>query len=175
MEFLLKGYPNPRQAEFFASRARHTAYGGARGGGKSWAMRRKLVLLALKYEGLQLLLLRRTLPELTENHVRPLQTELSGFVNYNQTQRVFTFPNGSRIKLGYCDNEQDVFQYQGQEYDVIGLEEATQFTESQMQFITTCNRSVRTDFSPRHVLHMQSRRRWARWVKAPLHRPQVSR
>ncbi len=149
MEFLLKGYPNPRQREFFESRARHTAYGGARGGGKSWAMRRKLVLLAIHYEDLQILLLRRTLPELTENHVRPLQTELSGFVNYNQTQRVFTFPNGSRIKLGYCDNEQDVFRYQGQEYDVIGMEEATQFTESQMQFISTCNRSVRTDFSPR--------------------------
>ncbi|NLI54107.1 MAG: hypothetical protein GX417_07245 [Clostridiales bacterium] len=149
MEILLKGYPNPRQREFFASKARHTAYGGARGGGKSWAMRRKFVLLALKYPDLQLLLLRRTLSELTENHVRSLRTELSGFVNYNQTQRVFTFPNGSRIKLGYCDNEQDVYRYQGQEYDVIGMEEATQFTESQMQFITTCNRSVRTDFSPR--------------------------
>ena len=37
----------------------------------------------------------------------------------------------------------------GQEYDVIGLEEATHFTETQMQFLTTCNRSVRTDFSPR--------------------------
>ena len=149
MEFLLKGYPNPRQREFFESRARHTAYGGARGGGKSWAIRRKLVLLALRYPGLQILLLRRTLSELTENHVRLMQTELSGFVDYNQTQRVFTFPNGSRIKLGYCDNEQDVYRYQGQEYDVIGLEEATQFTESQMQFLTTCNRSVRTDFTPR--------------------------
>ena len=149
VEFQLKGYPNPRQRTFFESKARHTAYGGARGGGKSWAMRRKLVLLALRYDGLQLLLLRRTLSELTENHVRSLQTELSGFVDYNQTQRVFTFPNGSRIKLGYCDNEQDVYRYQGQEYDVIGLEEATQFTERQMQFISTCNRSVRTDFSPR--------------------------
>ena len=149
MEFLLKGYPNPRQREFFESKARHTAYGGARGGGKSWAIRRKLVLLALHYPGLQLLLLRRTLSELTENHVRALQTELSGFVDYNQTQRVFTFPNGSRIKLGYCDNEQDVYRYQGQEYDVIAMEEATQFTESQMQFISTCNRTVRTDFSPR--------------------------
>jgi phage terminase large subunit len=148
-EILLKGYPNPRQKEFFCSRARHTAYGGARGGGKSWAMRRKFVLLALRYSNLQLLLLRRTLPELNENHARPLQTELSGFVNYNQTHREFTFPNGSRIKLGYCDNEKDVYQYQGQEYDVIGLEEATHFTESQMQFITTCNRSVRSDFSPR--------------------------
>jgi hypothetical protein len=27
-------YPNPRQRAFFESRARHTAYGGARGGGK---------------------------------------------------------------------------------------------------------------------------------------------
>ena len=149
MEIQLSGCPNPRQIEFFKSTARHTAYGGARGGGKSWAMRRKFVLLALRYEALQLLLLRRTLPELTENHVRPLLTELSGFVNYNQTQRVFTFPNGSRICLGYCDAEKDVYRYQGQEYDVIGLEEATHFTEGQMQFIATCNRSVREDFLPR--------------------------
>ena len=145
----LQGYPNPRQKEFFLSRARHTAYGGARGGGKSWAMRRKFVLLALRYEGLQLLLLRRTLPELLENHVRPLLAELSGTVSYNATQRVFSFPNGSRIKLGYCDLEKDVYQYQGQEYDVVGLEEATHFSETQMQFLTTCNRSVREDFSPR--------------------------
>lgn len=145
----LEGFPNPRQIEFFSSRARHTAYGGARGGGKSWAMRRKFVLLALRYEGIQLLLLRRTLPELYENHVRPLLTEISGVARFNSTQRVFTFPNGSRIKLGYCAEERDVYQYQGQEYDVVGLEEATHFTESQMQFLTTCNRSVRTDFSPR--------------------------
>lgn len=149
MKLYLQGVPNPRQKEFFASRARHTAYGGARGGGKSWAMRRKFVLLALRYEGLQLLLLRRTLPELYENHVRPLLEELHGVAPYSATQRVFTFPNGSRIKLGYCAEERDVYQYQGQEYDVVGLEEATHFTESQMQFLTTCNRSVRTDFTPR--------------------------
>ena len=107
------------------------------------------VLLALRYEGLQLLLLRRTLPELYENHLRPLLGELNGVARYNGTQRVFTFPNGSRIRLGYCAEEKDVYQYQGQEYDVVGLEEATHFTESQMQFLTTCNRSVRRDFSPR--------------------------
>ncbi len=149
MKLALHGTPNPKQAAFFAARARHIAYGGARGGGKSWAMRRKFVLLAFRYSGLNLLLLRRTLPELTENHVRPLQEELNGVAVYNQTQRVFLFPNGSRIKLGYCDRESDVYQYQGQEYDVIGMEEATHFTESQMQFLTTCNRSVRSDFSPR--------------------------
>ena len=145
----LSGTPNPKQERFFLATARHIAYGGARGGGKSWAMRRKFVLLAFRYAGLRLLLLRRTLPELNENHVLPLQKELTGAVTYLATQRAFLFPNGSRIKLGYCDREADVFQYQGQEYDVIGLEEATHFTETQMQFLTTCNRSVRTDFSPR--------------------------
>lgn len=149
MNLHLQGLPNPRQADFFTSRARHTAYGGARGGGKSWAMRRKFVLFALRYDELQLLLLRRTLPELYENHVRPLLKELNGVATYNATQRVFSFPNGSRIRLGYCAEEKDVYQYQGQEYDVVGLEEATHFTESQMQFLTTCNRSVREDFSPR--------------------------
>ena len=145
----LSGTPNPKQEAFFRASARHIAYGGARGGGKSWAMRRKFVLLAFRYPGLNLLLLRRTLPELNENHVLPLQRELSGAVAYQATQRAFQFPNGSRIKLGYCDREADVFQYQGQEYDVIGLEEATHFTESQMQFLSTCNRSVRSDFTPR--------------------------
>ena len=149
MKLMLEGYPSERQREFFLSRARHTAYGGARGGGKSWAMRRKFILLALRYPGLNLLLLRRTLPELRENHLIPMQRELYGFAVYNSAERVFRFPNGSRIKLGYCDTLQDVYQYQGQEYAVIGLEEATHFTEEQMRFLTTCNRTTRKDFSPR--------------------------
>ena len=37
--------PNPRQQAFFRAEAANIAYGGARGGGKSWAMRRKLVML----------------------------------------------------------------------------------------------------------------------------------
>ena len=149
MKLMLEGFPSERQREFFLSRARHTAYGGARGGGKSWAMRRKFILLALRYPGLNLLLLRRTLPELRENHLIPMQRELYSFAVYNSAERVFRFPNGSRIKLGYCDTMQDVYQYQGQEYAVIGLEEATHFTEEQMRFLTTCNRTTRKDFSPR--------------------------
>lgn len=145
----LKGYPNVKQIEFFKATARHIAYGGARGGGKSWAMRRKFVLLALRYPGLKLLLLRRTLPELKENHILPLLSELYGYATYKETDKSFTFPNGSRLKLGYCDHEKDVFQYQGQEYDVIGFEEATHFSESMKDFIITSNRSTRSDFTPR--------------------------
>ena len=121
--------PNPKQQQFFEARARYNAYGGARAGGKSWAMRVKFVLLGLRYSGIQILLLRRTLPELTENHVNPLLRLLKGIATYNKQEKVFTFPNGARLKLGYCANEQDVLQYQGQAYDVIGMEEATMFTE----------------------------------------------
>lgn len=148
-KLVLQGLPNPRQREFFETTARHTCYGGARGGGKSWAMRRKMVLLMLNYDGLRGLILRRTLPELKENIINPLRIELNGFADYNETEKVFRFPNGSRLKFGYCDSESDVYQYQGQEYEVIALEEATHFTEDQMRFLTTCNRTTRTDFSPR--------------------------
>ncbi len=146
---MLKGTPNPKQRQFFMCKTCFSAYGGARGGGKSWAMRRKFVLLALRYNSLELLLLRRTLNELIENHGRPLLRELYSIAKYNSTSRAFLFPNGSRIRLGYCDKEKDVYQYQGQEYDVIGLEEATHFTYEQMQFLSTCNRTSKQGFSPR--------------------------
>ena len=74
---LLQGKPTPPQKAFFESKARHTAYGGARGGGKSWAMRRKMVGLGLApYGGIRMLLLRRSFPELLGNHIRPLIEEL---------------------------------------------------------------------------------------------------
>lgn len=141
--------PNPKQEEFFRAKARHIGYGGARGGGKSWAMRRKFVMLAMRYQGLQLLLLRRTMPELRSNHILPLRTELQGYAIYKQEERAFLFPNGSRLALGYCDNEGDMLQYQGQEYDVIGFEEATNFQEDWILFIGTCLRTTRKDFLPR--------------------------
>ena len=145
----LLGEPSAKQREFFLAKRKHIGYGGARGAGKSWAMRRKFILLASRYPGLRILLLRRTFPELRENHLLPLQLEIGGYVRYKESEKVFIFPNGARIKLGYCDNENDVLQYQGQEYDVIGFEEATGFTEFQIQFVSTCLRSVRTDFESR--------------------------
>lgn len=139
----------PRQLDFFKARGRHICYGGARGGGKSWAARMKAVGLCSKHPGLRVLLMRRTFPELLENHVRPLQALLAGVAQYKATENAFLFPNGSLLKMGYCATEADVYQYQGQEWDVIVMEEATHFTETQMQFLTTCNRSTRTDFKAR--------------------------
>lgn len=139
----------PRQYDFFTARGRHICYGGARGGGKSFAARLKAVMLCGRFPRLKVLLLRRTYPELLENHVRPLLEMLQGVATYKATENAFFFPNGSLLKMGYCNGENDVYQYQGQEWDVIIMEEATHFTESQMQFLTTCNRSTRGDFAPR--------------------------
>lgn len=141
--------PNPKQVAFFRAQARHIGYGGARGGGKSWAGRRKGVMLCMAYDGLRGLLLRRTMPELRNNHIIPLRAELNGYARYNQDERAFLFPNGSRLVLGYCDNEGDLLQYQGQEFDFIIFEEATQFPEAWIVFICTALRTTRQDFKPR--------------------------
>jgi phage terminase large subunit len=141
--------PNKKQKLFFKAKTKYIAYGGARGGGKSWAMRTKAVLLCLRYKRLKVLLLRRTFPELEANHITPLLVILHDIAEYIVSKKEFRFPNGSVIKLGYCKNENDANQYQGQEYDVIMFEEATLFTESQLVFISTCLRNVRTDFDTR--------------------------
>ena len=73
MKLILK-QPSPRQREFLRADTRFVAYGGARGGGKSWAVRQKALLMALHYDGIRLLLLRRSYPELRENHILPLRT-----------------------------------------------------------------------------------------------------
>lgn len=138
----IPGAPNARQREFFASHARFTAYGGARGGGKSWALRRKLILMCLRYPSLRCLLVRRSLAELKSNHLRQILSELDGAVAWSEGDKCVSFPNGSRIYLGYCSSERDTLRYQGQEYDVIAIDEATQLTEYQFSIFKACLRGT---------------------------------
>ena len=137
------GVPNDRQREFFACRCKFVAYGGARGGGKSWALRRKLVLMCLRYPGLRCLLVRRTLPELRSNHLQPLLAEYGEILTYCERDRALIFENGSTITLGYSAAERDALRYQGQEYDVIALDEATQLSEYQFSIFKACLRGTR--------------------------------
>ncbi len=138
----ISGSPNPRQAEFFASRTLYTAYGGARGGGKSWALRRKLAALCLRYPGINCLLVRRSLFELKSNHVIPMLREYGSFMSYSESERRLTCPNGSVISLGYCASARDTLRYQGQEYDIIAIDEATQLSEYQFSIFKACLRGV---------------------------------
>ena len=105
-------------------------------------MRKKAWLLALNYSGIRILLLRRTYPELRENHIIPLMAELKDIAAYKETDKSFTFPNGSRLKFGYCDNENDLLQYQGNEYDVVFIDEATQIPEKWFDVLKACVRGA---------------------------------
>ncbi len=141
-EVRIAGVPNEKQKRFFASRARFTAYGGSRGGGKSWALRRKLTAMCLRYPGIRCLIIRRSLPELKNNHVIPFLREYGDLVSYKESDKCLIFPNSSRIFLGYCASDRDVLRYQGQEYDVIAIDEATQLSEYRFSIFKACLRGV---------------------------------
>ena len=160
----IHGIPNERQKEFFASRARFTAYGGARGGGKSWALRRKLIAMCLRYDGLNCLLIRRTLPELKSNHVIPFLREYDGIITYSESERAILLPNKSKIYLGYCAADRDVLRYQGQEYDVIAIDEATQLSEFRFSVLKACLRGS-TNFPRRMYLTCNPGGIGHSWVK----------
>ena len=140
--------PSEKQKLFLLARKKHVGFGGARGGGKSWGIRTKGKLLGLKYPGIKELIVRRTYPELLNNHVNPLREELHGIARYNKSEKVFTFFNGSTIRFGYCACDADLMQYQGAEYDVIFLDEATNLQEEWVKKITACLRGV-NDFPKR--------------------------
>ena len=140
-----------KQYKFLSASRKHVGFGGARGGGKSWSVRTKAKILAATYKGIKILIVRRTFPELVNNHINQLRDELHGLAKYNKTEKVFTFPNGSTIKFGYCNNDKDLDQYQGAEYDVIFLDEATQLQEMWIKKITACMRGVNS--FPKHIYY----------------------
>lgn len=156
--------PNERQKLFLTAKSRYIAYGGARGGGKSWAARTKAKLLCLNYKKIRVLIIRRTFAELEENHIRPLQADLNGIATYNEGKKIFKFANGSIIKLGYSSGDSDVSQYQGQEYDIIIIDEATQFSYFQFINIKSSLRGV-NDFPHRIYLTCNPGGIGHSWVK----------
>lgn len=136
------GVPNEKQKMFFASKTRFTAYGGARGGGKSWALRRKLVGMCLRYPGIRCLMVRRSYDELKANHIMPFLREYGALMSYCDGEKSMSFSNGSKIFFGFCACDRDVLRYQGREYDVIAIDEATQLSEYHFSIFKACLRGV---------------------------------
>lgn len=134
--------PNQKQRLAFADTHRYVGYGGARGGGKSWFVRWKATVLALRYPGIKLLITRKTYRELLNNHIMPMQSMLHGVAKYNKSDKAFYFPNGSTIWFGYCASDGDLGQYQGAEYDVWFADEAGQFQEIWLTTIDACVRGA---------------------------------
>lgn len=142
MSVLTLQTPNPKQDLFLMDHHKFVAFGGARGGGKSWAVRTKAKLLCLHYPGIKLLIIRKTYKELDNNHISPLRGELREVAKYNDSKKQFTFGNRSTISFGYCATEADAEQYQGAEYDVIFIDEATNLDELWIRKIIACCRGV---------------------------------
>lgn len=148
--------PSEKQKLFLKEEHKYIAFGGARGGGKSFAVRMKAVLLCLNYAGIKCMIVRKTYPELTENHIMPLVTLLNCYApnkadriaSYNDSKKTMTFPNGSRLLFRYCENQKDAERFQGTEVDVLFLDEATHQTEENMKKLTACVRGV-NDFPKR--------------------------
>lgn len=159
------GNANKKQLEFFKARERFIAYGGAKGGGKTWAVRVKAALGALTYEGIRILIIRRTYNELLENHINPMRKMIPPEVgDLNMTVKTMTFYNGSIIKFGNWSGDESERDYQGIEYDWIFIDEATQFTERTFRFLGGCLRGA-NDIPKRMYLTCNPGGVGHRWVK----------
>lgn len=132
-----------RQLEFIHSTAFETLFGGAAGGGKSYAQLIDALVFALRYPASRQLVLRRTFPELKRSLI---QVSLSLYPTqvavYGETSHRWKFVNGSVIEFGSCDGENDVTKYQSAEYDVIRFDELTHFTEFQFKYLLSRVRGV---------------------------------
>ena len=116
------------QTEFLAAPERDVLYGGAAGGGKSYA----LLADALRYAhnpNHRGLLLRRTLGELTELIDKSRQLYLKAFPEavFKESKSTWIFPSGATILFSYLDRDTDVTRYQGQSFNWIAIDEITHY------------------------------------------------
>ena len=132
------------QTEFLASSEREVFYGGARGGGKSYAM----LVDPLRYchkETHRALLLRRTMPELRDliNHSQRLYSKAFPGAKWREQEKEWRFPSGAKIEFGYAENMTDALRYQGQSYTWIGIDELPQYPSPDIyNFLRSSLRSV---------------------------------
>ncbi len=112
---------------------------GSRGSAKSHGLRWLCHWLAWKLPRLQMLLLRRTKPELEKSHLVHIQYEGS-LLRAALSAYVLTYENESQLTFGHCAEAGDQSKYLSTAYDVIVEDEAITFLPSQLIDLSTCAR-----------------------------------
>ena len=142
-EVIFKPNDGP-QTSFLASAEREVFYGGARGGGKSYAMLVDPLRYCHKAQH-RALLIRRSMPELRDmiTHSQRLYSRAFKGARWREQEKEWRFPSGARIEFGYAENMTDVLRYQGQSYTWIGVDELPQYpTPDVYNFLRSSLRSV---------------------------------
>ena len=114
------------QEDFLAAAETDVLYGGAAGGGKSYAM----LVDPLRYAHRAAhrgLIIRRSMPELREliDKSRELYPKAFPGCKYKEVEKLWNFPSGAKIEFGFLERDADVYRYQGQAYSWIGFDEIT--------------------------------------------------
>jgi hypothetical protein len=122
-EVIFKANEGP-QEDFLAAGETDVLYGGAAGGGKSYAM----LVDPLRYahrKAHRALILRRTMPELREiiDKSRELYPKAFPGAKYREVEKLWNFPSGAKVEFGFLEKDADVYRYQGQAYSWIGFDE----------------------------------------------------
>ena len=130
--------PTPKQKAFHASKSNEILYGGAAGGGKSYAICWDAFIRCLKYAGTNAYLFRRTFPELEQTLIKTMRAivpeELGKY--YAGTHEI-QFVNGSVARFCHLSDEGDTLKYQGSQIQWLYFDELTHFSEGMYNYIKT--------------------------------------
>lgn len=132
------------QTAFLSSSADIAIYGGAAGGGKSYA----LLLEPLRHvhvKGFTGVVFRRTLADVKKpgsllDTSMPVYGAIGARVRLNDL--TWLFPEGTKIVFGHLEHESTVLEWQGAQVPFIGFDELTHFTRSQFFYMLSRNRSA---------------------------------
>lgn len=131
--------PTQKQAVFLSRPEREAFYGGAAGGGKSDALL-DAALQYVEYPDYRALLLRKTfsdlaLPEALMDRSHDWLDDTDA--HWNAGLKTWEFPSGATVTFGYLQTEADKFRYRSAEFQFVGFDELTQFSESQYLYLSS--------------------------------------